>query len=186
MSGDGVVVLGVVILCWICYKCCCCCCCRNRMRKKFFFCCSNLSDYKNRWNSSESTMMIKEFITFCREGEGSLPATNEAFAIQFVKKQDFGPTLSIEWYIREGTGFKFDPTSNSKGIFKRSNHFKNFKCREHSKFFELNLYTRGGISYHHESTRSGRSFPRDESIDQIAGSICTKGAHWKYPAKKVN
>ena len=151
-----------------------------------FFCCSNRSDYRNRWINTETTRMIQEFITFCDNNgeEGTLPLTTKSFAIQAVTKQDFGPTLSIEWYIREGTGFKLDPTSNGNGMYKRSNDFKNFKCKTHSKFFELNVYTKDGISYHHESTRSGRSFTRDESIDQVAGSTCTKGAHWIHPAKK--
>ena len=145
-----------------------------------FFCCSNRSDYKNQWWNTESTKMIKEFITFC-DGD-SLSLTSKAFAIQAVTKEDFGPTLSTEWYIREGTGFRKDPTKNSGGRFKRSNDYKNFKCRAHKRYFEINLYTEDGVSYHHESTRSGRSFARDPSIDQVSGSVCTKGAHWTHPS----
>jgi hypothetical protein len=152
-----------------------------------FFCCSNHVDYKNHWLNTKSTQQIKEFITFCNKGEGSLPqcsGNDETFVIQAVAKQDFGPTISVEWYIREGTGFRLDSTKNVAGKFKRSNDFKNFKCKTHTKYFEVNLYDQEGVSYHHESTRSGRSFARDASIDQVSGSDCTKGAHWTHPAKQ--
>ncbi|CAB9513227.1 Inherit from COG: Catalyzes the S-adenosylmethionine monomethyl esterification of trans-aconitate (By similarity) [Seminavis robusta] len=145
------------------------------------FCCSGRADYMNHWLNNHGTKLIKEFIAFTN-GE-TLPECNEQFAIQAVTKQDFGPVLSTIWYVREGTGFRIDDTSNSDRRFQRSNDFKNFKCRSHKRFFEVNLYTKDGVSHHHESTRSGRSYARDASIDQDSG-ICTKGAHWTHPAQK--
>lgn len=150
-----------------------------------FFCCSNRSDYRNIWRNTETTRLIREFMLFTDKGQGSLPlVTSEDYAIQAVTKEDFRPTLSTVWYIRSGTGFRVDSTNNSAGTFIRSNDYKNFKCKSHNKYFEVNLYTREvSISYHHESTRSGRRYARDASIDQTAGSVCTKGAHWNHPAK---
>ena len=147
-----------------------------------FFCCSNRTDYRNCWVNSKSTRQIKEFIEFCDKGAGSLPNADESFAIQAVTKKDFGPVLSTEWWIREGTGFRVDPDNNSDGRFKRSNDFKNFKCKTHTRYFEVNLYDERGVSHHHESTRAGRRFARDTSVDQVSGSVCTKGSHWTHPA----
>ena len=84
-------------------------------------------------------------------------------AIQAVTKKDFGPTLKLL-----GT---FEKARDSKSIpqkpFKRSND----KCTAHNRYFEINLYTKEGVSCHHESTRLGCSFPRDASIDQVKGAV---------------
>ena len=157
---------------------------RRKYGRKMFFCCSNRTDYRNNWRNTQSTRLIREFITFCDKGDGSLPPATELFAIQAVTQEDFGPVLSTVWYVREGNGFKVDTTNNSSHSFKRSNDYKNFKCKAHNKYFEVNLYTKSGVSYHHESTRSGRLHSRDASIDLVHGSSCTKGAHWTHPAKR--
>jgi hypothetical protein len=117
-------------------------------------------------------------------GEGSLPEADGPFAIQAVTKQDFGPTLSTVWYIREGKGFQIDHTNNAGGTIKHSNDYKNFKCKAHTCYFEVNLYTQEGVSYHHESTRSGRSYSRDASIDKVGGSGCDAQKSARSDARK--
>jgi hypothetical protein len=151
---------------------------------RVFCCCDGVKDYKNRWAHGNdmdraNNERIKDFMKW-DQGE-ALSKSDDKFAIQAVTKENFGPTLNIAWYRRESDGFVLDETDNSGQEFKRSNNYKNFTCKEHTRFFELNLYTQDGISYHHESTRAGNTYARDASLDHATGT-CIKGKHWRNPA----
>lgn len=153
--------------------------------EKKLFCCENgCVDYKNKWIPGLNANYFKDFRDW-QKGITLETLSSSPFAIQAVKKVNMGPVLSTEWYVREGSGFTLDKTNNKTRTFKRSNDFENYVCKTHKFFFELNLYVVGAeaVSRHHESTRSGRTFARDSSIDQETGT-CTKGPHWTHPTTK--
>ena len=148
------------------------------------FCCNEgVRDYKNgrsRGVDAVNDDKIKEFMAWDRSG--ALSESMDRFAIQVVTKENFGPTLNVEWYRRKVDGFELDETGNCSGEFQRANCFKNFTCKQHARFFELNLYTPDAVSQHHESTRSGCTYARDASLDQHTG-VCIKGKRWHAPAE---
>ncbi|GIQ80688.1 hypothetical protein KIPB_001523 [Kipferlia bialata] len=137
-------------------------------------CCSSVRAYKPRRTDYEGK--FNAFLAF--ERGDAVPTGLGDFLVQAVKQQNFGPVVSTTCYRYTGSGFETVPSTSG---YRRANSFKNFICTSHNLYYELNMYTGTGDSRHHESTRSGAQYQRDEAIDAPGGA--TKGKHWVHPAQ---
>lgn len=138
---------------------------------KEIFCCSRALPYKPRRTDHED--LFKAFSSFA--SEKPLPLIEgDRRAIQFVKQKSFGPVIEKRYFVLPD--FKeISAEDFSESGHKRLNSFKNYKCKTHGLFFEVNGYTAGSeVSHHHKSTVSGSTYKRDdESLD--LESVLDKG-----------
>jgi len=133
------------------------------------------SGYRNRRTDHESK--FRAFHDYVVE-ETAPPDFAAPFVIQFVCHPNFEPNLKTVTYY-ELTSDGFEEHAQLPSGYHRGNSYKNYKSASgHSKglFYELNLYTKDGVSRHHTSRVTGSQFARDNSHDEHPGP--TKGSHW--------
>ena len=130
---------------------------------EIIFCCKGeAKPYKPCFTDHEY-----KFRAFYEFANGSLPTDggSEDFAIQFTKQVNFRPASIVTKYFVFNDG-KFVET-NQAGLvnsgYRRANSYKNYKCCNY--FYEVNLYTKSGMSRHHLSTVKGVESSRDSSHD---------------------
>ena len=135
------------------------------------FCCDNVQPYPcpSRTDHDEKfNPFIKvaldttatDFISSTTGSSGSEPsAAQYPYVIRFVKQVNYGPVESKRFFA-PGTSTN---SSGSEGIryvelleedlitanFTKVNIYKNFRCSDHDRFFELNLYQKDPVNKHH-------------------------------------
>ncbi|RWA04517.1 hypothetical protein EKO27_g10587 [Xylaria grammica] len=119
------------------------------------FCCSAIKAYRPARLDHEA-----KFNHFMRWAEsdpvapasGSSLSSEAPYAIQLVRQVNYGPQESVRYFIPLDDSSAFLEVTEDNLLsanFQKLNSFKNFKCEEHNKFFELNLYQEDPINAHH-------------------------------------
>ena len=105
-------------------------------------------------------------------GKSNLALTFQPpFVIQFVCHPNFEQhRKTISYFIHNEATNDFEPAQVLTPGFRRANSYHNYVTDAgvgHPKglYFELNLYTMGGVSPHHTSRVKGIDFVRDDSHD---------------------
>lgn len=135
------------------------------------------SGYRNRRTDHESKFQaFRDFVVSNKAPSGF----SSPFVIQLVCHPNFeAHRKTVSFYELSDEGDRFDQIDALPGGYLRANSFKNYKSNSgHPRglFYELNLYTKDGISHHHTSRVSGSTYERDSSHDQKPGT--SKGKHW--------
>ncbi|KAF2963867.1 hypothetical protein GQX73_g9698 [Xylaria multiplex] len=126
------------------------------------FCCSSIKAYRPARLDHEA-----KFDNFMRwtQADPGVPANGSSlvsdakYAVQLVRQVNYGPQESIRYFIPVGNNAAFLEVSEDALLsanFQKLNSFKNFRCEEHNKFFELNLYQENPINKHHWRANLGR------------------------------
>jgi hypothetical protein len=83
-------------------------------------------------------------------------AKHNSFAIQLVRQVNYGPLESKRYFtpatIVGTNNIRYIEVSETDLItanFIKANSYKNFKCKSHNRFFELNLYQKDPVNKHH-------------------------------------
>ena len=145
---------------------------------ELIFCCKD----KAKPYKPCSTDHEHKFQAFYEFANGNLPTYggHEEFAIQFTKQVNFTPITETKYFVfndgrfREthvfgslvgtlGTFVETNQAGLANSGYRRANSYKNYKCCNY--FYEVNLYTKSGMSRHHLSTVEGVESSRDSSHD---------------------
>ncbi|TGJ78886.1 hypothetical protein E0Z10_g9879 [Xylaria hypoxylon] len=126
------------------------------------FCCSSIKPFRPVRLDHEA-----KFSHFMRWTEsypvaptnGSSLVSQAQYAIQLVRQVNYGPQESIRYFIPVDNNSTFLEVTEDDLLsanYKKLNSFKNFRCEEHNKFFELNLYQENPTNTHHWRANLGR------------------------------
>ncbi|KAF6811400.1 MFS multidrug transporter [Colletotrichum musicola] len=127
------------------------------------FCCDFIKPYKSQRTDHETKFL--DFMAWTKRvvkdsdisSESSTSDKVPSYTIQLVRQMNYGPLESRRYFAR------FDHISDSfvevsenfliQANFQKVNSlecsFKNFKCDQHNRFFELNLYQKDPVNKHH-------------------------------------
>ncbi|KAF8854904.1 hypothetical protein BDZ45DRAFT_758060 [Acephala macrosclerotiorum] len=126
------------------------------------FCCSSIRPYRPQYLSYEG-----KFDAFMKYAKASttvpqdtsftpiVPLSDDTYVVQVVRQVNFGP---IEWkkYFantkeNESSASFYEVSENDliESNFQKLNSYKNFKCSQHNRFFELSLYEKDPVNTHH-------------------------------------
>ncbi|KAG7409801.1 hypothetical protein Forpe1208_v011105 [Fusarium oxysporum f. sp. rapae] len=125
------------------------------------FCCNAIESYRSQYLSHESK--FNNFISwgsFPTESaldtgdiQHDLSQLNSSYAVQLVRQVNFGPLKSKRYFIpqdsSEGQYIEVSKQDLIQANFKKANTYKNYKCRSHNKFFEVNIYQKDPVNKHH-------------------------------------
>ncbi|KAH8168998.1 MFS multidrug transporter [Sarocladium implicatum] len=125
------------------------------------FCCGSVSPYRPQRLQHEQK--FESFMRWARFPRSASPeaATDEPpmnrlqpeFAIQIVRQVNYGPLESKRYFIpTDSTNSEFVEVTEYDLIqanFQKLNSYKNWKCTEHDKFFETNVYQKNPVNQHH-------------------------------------
>ncbi|KAF7511982.1 hypothetical protein GJ744_002695 [Endocarpon pusillum] len=135
------------------------------------FCCSNVQPYRPRPLQHEA--MFRTFIQWAalpRESE-SQPSANDGnklagldspYVIQLVKQISYGALESKRYFALARTGnadqafVEVTEADLIEANYGKLNSFKNFKCVDHNRFFELNVYHKDAVKAQHWRHNTGR------------------------------
>jgi hypothetical protein len=137
------------------------------------FCCNDIKPYP-RFSRTDHDEKFNPFINVATENatkecntptassSASNPSADEyPYIIQFVKQVSYGPVESRQFFAPASSTNISTPTPESKPYielseealiaanFTKVNTYKNFKCTDHNRFFELNLYQKDPVNKHH-------------------------------------
>ncbi|KAI1865505.1 hypothetical protein JX265_006348 [Neoarthrinium moseri] len=73
--------------------------------------------------------------------------------IQLVRQVNYGPLESTRYFVkvdnREEPFIEIVEKDLVNANFEKLNSYKNYRCDEHNKFFEINIYEKNPINKHH-------------------------------------
>ncbi|KAK0701568.1 hypothetical protein B0T26DRAFT_865322 [Lasiosphaeria miniovina] len=82
------------------------------------------------------------------------------FAVQLVRQVNYGALESKRYFVpvneRDDEFIEIAESDLIEANFQKLNSYKNFKCDEHNKFFEVNIYQKDPINKHHWRTNLAR------------------------------
>jgi len=127
------------------------------------FCCSSIQPYRPQVLSHEAKFAaflkyMGDTTTIAPADPGTAPthlSQDGSYVVQVVRQVNFG---AIEWkknfvHAVSGEGavifYEVSEIDLIHANFQKLNSYKNFKCRQHNKFFELNIYQRDPVNQHH-------------------------------------
>ncbi|CAJ0554518.1 Ff.00g130310.m01.CDS01 [Fusarium sp. VM40] len=121
------------------------------------FCCSSIEPYRSQYLSHQSKfnnfMAWASFPKDSSPGEANMSKITPPFAVQLVRQVNFGPLESKRYFIpTDATEDNFvEITENDliQANFQKVNTYKNYRCRGHNKFFEVNIYQNNPVNEHH-------------------------------------
>ncbi|OJD36007.1 mfs multidrug transporter [Diplodia corticola] len=128
------------------------------------FCCPDTRPYRPRALSHEPKFTVfMKWAAFPREAtaqsageqDDKLAALGYPHVIQLVKQVNFGPLEAKRYFAATNKGDEEDAfveVTESDLIaanYKKLNAYKNFKCSNHNKFFEVNVYEKDPFNAHH-------------------------------------
>ncbi|KAJ8133249.1 hypothetical protein O1611_g370 [Lasiodiplodia mahajangana] len=119
------------------------------------FCCSSITPYRPRRLDHESK--FSSFMGWAKSdptepANGSSLVSGAPYGVQVVRQVNFGPQESIRYFVADNSSSVFLESSEQAFIqanFEKLNSYKNFKCQQHNKFFEVNLYQKDPFNAHH-------------------------------------
>ncbi|EGU72392.1 hypothetical protein IWW34DRAFT_905835 [Fusarium oxysporum f. sp. albedinis] len=139
------------------------------------FCCDAVEPYRPQYLSHQAKFNnFMSWASFPRistpeNGDGAshdLIQLSPPYAVQLVRQVNYGPLESKRYFIpTDGTESDFVEVIENDLIqanFQKVNTYKNYKCQDHNKFFEVNIYQKDPINKHHWRVNIAR--PAD-SID---------------------
>ncbi|ORY58765.1 uncharacterized protein BCR38DRAFT_460639 [Pseudomassariella vexata] len=109
------------------------------------FCCSSLKPYLPKRLDHEhkfNQFMQWANLPSMHPGDGSSLVSSAPYAVQLVRQINYGPQESIRFFVPASNGPDFLEATESdllKANFEKLNSYKNFRCEQHNKFFEVNL-----------------------------------------------
>ncbi|KAI0521405.1 hypothetical protein F5B22DRAFT_596742 [Xylaria bambusicola] len=118
-------------------------------------CCSSIKPYRPTLVDHEPK--FTQFMRWAKSDpvvsadESSL-LSSAAYAIQLVRQVNYGPQESIRYFVPASGSSDFLEVTENELIpenFEKLNSFKNFKCDQHNKFFDVNLYQKNPVNTHH-------------------------------------
>ncbi|KAK4068683.1 hypothetical protein Purlil1_13730 [Purpureocillium lilacinum] len=163
------------------------------------FCCGQITPYRPQHLSHESKFTsFLAWAAFPRKSSvGNVPVSGDIaapFAIQLVRQVNFGPLESKRYFIPCTDAVAvFDEVNEDALIqanFQKLNTYKNYKCDNHNKFFELNVYQKDPINRHHWRANLARPareidlVPRvglDQPESSVPVSSVTRAVHVSEP-----
>ncbi|EXM19077.1 hypothetical protein RAB80_015016 [Fusarium oxysporum f. sp. vasinfectum] len=125
------------------------------------FCCDAIEPYRSQYLSHQSKFdnfmswgsFPKEFTVDIGDVQHDLSQLNPSYAVQLVRQVNFGPLESKRYFITkdssEGQYMEVSEQVLIQANFKKANTYKNYKCRNHNKFFDVNIYQKDPVSKHH-------------------------------------
>ncbi|KAI0473170.1 hypothetical protein GGR56DRAFT_698174 [Xylariaceae sp. FL0804] len=136
------------------------------------FCCGSVKPYKSQYvlhqakfttfmdwaKSPKNVVPVSSPAAEHNDRETPLESLGAQFVIQLVRQVNYGPLEGIRYFARVddskdiGDDEKFVEVKDKDLIqanFKKLNSYKNFRCAEHDKFFELNVYEKDPVNKHH-------------------------------------
>ncbi|KAK4695073.1 hypothetical protein P7C71_g2607, partial [Lecanoromycetidae sp. Uapishka_2] len=129
------------------------------------FCCSLIQPYRSRQLDHEPK--FSNFMSWASASGTDLPVEtsasdssnadleNKPFVVQLIRQINFGAVEFKRYFApKEGQGeaggfVEVEEKDLVEANFQKLNSFKNFKCTEHNKFFEVNLYQKDPVNKHH-------------------------------------
>ncbi|PNP85426.1 hypothetical protein FNYG_01255 [Fusarium nygamai] len=123
------------------------------------FCCNAIEPYRSQYLSHQSK--FNNFLSWgsfprdstLDEAQHDLSELNPSYAVQLVRQVNFGPLESKRYFIpqdsSEGQYIEVSEQDLIQANFKKANTYKNYKCRGHNKFFEVNIYQKDPFNKHH-------------------------------------
>ncbi|KAK1749488.1 hypothetical protein QBC47DRAFT_465535 [Echria macrotheca] len=126
------------------------------------FCCGSTKPFRPAYLLHQAKFTA--FMTWAKFPRSSSPAIDDAervdlvalqppYAIQLVQQVNYGPLESKRYFVPiEGSETEFVEVVEDdllQANFKKLNSYKNFKCEEHDKFFEVNVYQKDPVNRHH-------------------------------------
>lgn len=135
------------------------------------YCCDKIHPYK-----AIKTECEKEFevfsIFFKADNKTNLnleehkcEALTQEFVIQWSRQENYGQVYTVLFFLWNPETFSFteiERTEVVKNQFKKKTVFKNFVCKIHNQFYELNYYCKDNKIKHHARVNAERPF---EKID---------------------
>ncbi|KAI1335764.1 hypothetical protein F5Y15DRAFT_419647 [Xylariaceae sp. FL0016] len=134
------------------------------------FCCSSLKPYRPSYLLHQ--LKFDSFMDWARFPKEADVQTADAsnnfldemevdFVIQLVRQVNFGPLESTRYFarVKDNTNEQFVEVEEKDLVqanFKKLNSYKNFKCDDHNKFFELNVYQKDPVNKHHWRMNAAR------------------------------
>ncbi len=137
--------------------------------KEQTLCCKSPQPYKPTKTDYEA---LFKFFLYAQYGIGShctAPVGDAIFCIQVVSQINFmAETRQAEYFLVEQGKIEKCDEDMFKKDFVRLNSFKNFVCKEHNRFFEINGYKKGQVSSSYSaSLTEGNIYQRDTSLDGV-------------------
>jgi len=135
------------------------------------FCCDNIKPYP-RSSRTDHDEKFDPFIKAASDTNGNDSSSSTAacsesdpspeqypYVIQFVKQVNYGPVESKQFFApaaptnASGSERKRYIELSEEDLiaanFVKVNTYKNFRCSDHNRFFELNLYQKDPVNKHH-------------------------------------
>ena len=138
------------------------------------FCCNSITPYRpQRLNHEEKFTNFMNWAKYPQESSldsektPNVAESNPPHAVQLVRQINFGALESKRYFAPDENG-GYDEISEDSLIqanFKKLNsywtsflqtcsssdlyRYKNYKCDEHNKFFEVNIYQKDPVNKHH-------------------------------------
>ncbi|WZH45367.1 uncharacterized protein QYS62_006420 [Fusarium acuminatum] len=122
------------------------------------FCCGSIEPYRSQYLSHQSKFNnFMAWASFPRESatEADVNMSNAAptFAVQLVRQVNFDPLEPKRYFIPADTTeagfFEITEADLIQANFQKVNTYKNYRCRGHNKFFEVNIYQKNPVNEHH-------------------------------------
>ncbi|KAF5241357.1 hypothetical protein FANTH_9162 [Fusarium anthophilum] len=123
------------------------------------FCCDAINPYRSQYLDHQSKFnKFMSWGSFPRDStrdevQHDLSQINPSYAVQLVRQVNFGPLESKRYFIpqdsSEGQYIEVSEQDLIQANFKKANTYKNYKCRGHNKFFEVNIYQKDPVNKHH-------------------------------------
>ncbi|KAI9801895.1 MAG: hypothetical protein M1833_002209 [Piccolia ochrophora] len=122
------------------------------------FCCSSISPFRPRLLDHEAKFAA--FTRWASDQKSSVALddgpdfiiNSAPYAVQLVRQINYGPQESIRYFVPTSSGSDFSERTEDDLIesnFEKLNSYKNYRCKIHNKFFEVNLYKKDPINTHH-------------------------------------
>ncbi|GME61652.1 mfs multidrug transporter [Neofusicoccum parvum] len=128
------------------------------------FCCSNVKPYRPVTLAHEPKFRaFMRWAAFPRETatqpsdeqSSKLASLNHPHVIQLVKQVNYGALESTRYFAptegedEEQAFLEITEADLIAANYKKLNTYKNFKCVQHNKFFEVNVYEKDPVNAHH-------------------------------------
>ncbi|KAI1148028.1 hypothetical protein F4825DRAFT_435465 [Nemania diffusa] len=118
-------------------------------------CCSSINPYRPKKLDHEPK--FNSFMSWAKSdptepANGSSIVSSAPYVVQLVRQINYGRRESIRYFIPDTNSSAFLKATEQDLIqanFEKLNSFKNFRCAEHNKFFEVNLYQKDPVNTHH-------------------------------------